>query len=392
MFRTQSILIFFCGFISLTGLFAQENQSWADEHLDFRGYVKYLNTTKFEDLKLTLNDNLIHNRLQLKAYISNHVTFDIEVRNRVFWGNSLALIPYYADFINASEDRINLGGYLVEEPGFLVHSLIDRLYVDFHTDQWQITLGRQRINWGKNLVWNTNDLFNAYSFFDFDYEERPGTDALRVQYFTSGDSSIEIAGSYTKDWQSSTYAVRYNFNHFNYDFQVLAGQCIDDYVIGTGWEGYIKNIGFKGELSYFTPVTKDDTADNVFTGSMSLDYYFKNGWSLNVGTLYNSNSQTDPISFTLLQNTTTALSPKHLMPNQWSFFAQTSRAFTPALQGSLSAMYANEVDALLLMPQISYSMAQNWDFDTVAQVVYMEQQEEFKNLVNAVFLRLRYSF
>ena len=35
-----------------------------------------------------------------------------------------------------------------------------------------------------NLVWNPNDLFNAFSFVDFDYEERPGSDALRIQKYT----------------------------------------------------------------------------------------------------------------------------------------------------------------------------------------------------------------
>ena len=52
-----------------------------------------------------------------------------------------------------------------------------------------LRIGRQRINWGVNLAWNPNDLFNAYSLIDFDYQERPGSDAIRFQYYM-GDLSV----------------------------------------------------------------------------------------------------------------------------------------------------------------------------------------------------------
>lgn len=41
------------------------------------------------------------------------------------------------------------------------------------------------------MAWNPNDWFNTYNYFDFDYEERPGTDAIRVRvYFKDGMSSL----------------------------------------------------------------------------------------------------------------------------------------------------------------------------------------------------------
>jgi hypothetical protein len=62
-------------------------------------------------------------------------------------------------------------------------------YLDYTAGKWQFRVGRQRINWGVNLVWNPNDVFNSFSYFDFDYEERPGSDAVRVQYYTGTTSS-----------------------------------------------------------------------------------------------------------------------------------------------------------------------------------------------------------
>ncbi len=91
-------------------------------------------------------------------------------------------------------------------------------------DKFQVTLGRQRINWGQTFVWNPNDIFNAYSYFDFDYIERPGSDAVRLQYFPSSSSVAEFAVK-VDDENDITAAGLYRFNKWGYDIQFLAGLC-----------------------------------------------------------------------------------------------------------------------------------------------------------------------
>jgi hypothetical protein len=372
-------------------MYAQGKNSWAKENIQFTGYVKYLNTSQFQDLNVIVSDNLIHNRLNLKVFLNNQFTFDLEVRNQVIWGNSLQLIPKYAQTIDTPQD-IDLSGFIVKEKGLLFHLKVDRLHIDFQSEKWHITLGRQRINWGKNLVWNPNDLFNAYSFFDFDYEERPGADALRVQYYTSGDSGLEVAINYTKDWEDNTLAVKYNFNRYDYDFQIMAAKYFADYMLGVGWEGALKNIGFKGEMSYFTPKEQTDDDKEVFVGAISFDYYFKNGITINASGLYNSSGVSSALDFDLTQFNRFNLSAKQFMPNKTSYFIQVSKMITPAFTSSLATIYAQELNGIFLMPQMSYSLAQNWEFDTTAQILYGKQAASYTNLMNSVFLRFRWSF
>lgn len=371
---------------------AQENQSWAKENIQFSGYVKYLNTSQFQNLNLIINDNILHNRLNLKIYLNNNFTTTLEVRNQVFWGNSLQLNPNYAQLVAVKSQDIDLSSFLVKEPALLFLSNIERLHINYQSEKWNITLGRQRINWGKNLVWNPNDLYNAYSFFDFDYEERPGTDALLVQYYISGSSSIETAINYTSDFQDNTLAIKYNFNAYNYDFQLLASKYIRDYILGLGWEGNIKDLGFKGEMSYFIPIEQTVHQKNEITASLSFDYYFKNGLSLYVSGLYNSLGISNTENFNLLQFNAIQRNAKQFMPNKTSFFIQLSKPITPAFSTSLSTIYAAELNGIFMMPQLSYNLAQNWDFDTVAQVFYGKQQDHFSNVGNSVFLRFRWSF
>jgi len=378
---------------------AQEKETWAKENIQFNGYLKYINTTSFQsnannEVLATLNDNLLHNRLNLKVFLNQHFTATAALRNRVFWGNSLQVIPNYSNALELDNQALDMSMLLIDEPALIVLSKIDRLHLAYQSKKWQVTLGRQRINWGKNLVWNPNDLFNTYSFFDFDYEEHPGTDALRIHYFTSGNSSIETAINYTENWEDNTMAIKYNFNKFNYDFQVLGAKYQTDYMIGLGWEGAVKNLGLKGEISYFTPQEKSTRTQETIIGSVSLDYYFKNGVSINVSTLYNQRGITNTTSFNPSQFNSIQLSAKNLMPNKLSFFAQLSKPLTPALSTSFSGIYAKELNAVFVMPQLSYNMAQNWDLDTTAQLFYgkREDSNETINLSNAIYLRFRWSF
>lgn len=369
---------------------AQEKQSWALDHVNFTGYVKYLNTSNFISLDSIGNDNLIHNRLNLKVYANNNFTFAVELRNRIIWGSSVESIPNYSSIVKNPQD-IHMSVWLINKPALIMLSTIDRLYMDYHTNKWQFVLGRQRINWGKNLVWNPNDLFNAYSFFNFDYEERPGTDAVRVKYFTSGNSSMEFALNYADDWKDNKVALKYNFNKFQYDFQMIAAKYLENYTLGLGWEGVIKDVGFKGELSYFMPYSNSEE-ENDFVASTSFDYYFKNDISINVSALYNSVGMGGANSYNGSQLYSGTIDVKHLMPNKWSFFGQVSKTFTPAISTSAASIYAADINMVFFMPQFTYSISENWDFDITGQVFYGKQVNKFSNLGNSIYLRFRYSF
>ena len=103
----------------------------------------------------------------------------------------------------------------------------------YSEDNWELTIGRQRINWGVNLAFNPNDLFNAYSLIDFDYQERPGVDAVRFQYYGDDMSSFEGAVQIGNSLDSSLIAGLWKFNKWKYDFQFLAANYFKDIAVGT---------------------------------------------------------------------------------------------------------------------------------------------------------------
>ena len=319
------------------------------------------------------------------------------MRNRVFWGEQVKLTPGFGQQIDQYPGLLDLSIRWADNSNVLAHSIFDRAYVNYSKDKWDITLGRQRINWGVTNIWNPNDLFNALNFLDFDYEERPGNDALRIQYFPGILSRIEVAlapGRYDSTWIA---AGLYRFNIASYDVQLLSGYYNGDLAVGGGWEGSIGTAGFKGEGTYFIPIeglSPDSSA--TFSGSLSADYAFGNGIYLNAGVLYNqlggqssSGMTSDLFSGTL---TSQPLSPKNLFPAEWSYSLTASGQPHPLVSLNGTVLYSPQDHLTVLVPSVTYSIKETWAIDLVAQAFLSEVQSEYQHIASTVFFRIKWSY
>ncbi|MDH3650761.1 MAG: hypothetical protein OEQ53_13840 [Saprospiraceae bacterium] len=377
------------GFLLLAGLNHLLAQAEKPKNWLLTGYAKHLQTVlAIDGLNGYLVDNLLHNRLNFKAFPSDEWTFTLEIRNRMFYGDLVKLDPNYAQQIEAANnDFIDLSLHWVDQDDWVFNSTIDRVYVEWTKGNLETRLGRQRINWGISTVWNPNDLFNAFSFTDFDYEERPGSDAFRLRYYTGHTSSIEFAVSAGKTWNSRVAAALFKWNISQYDFQILSGVANNEFVIGGGWAGNIKNSGFKGEWTYFIPLEK---GENSFAATGAFDHLFDNSLYLNLGYLYNSNGTT---SGSLSNLFFFELSAKNLYPFRHAIFVMNSYPVTPLFNVSLAWIYSPvSSHPLFVNPTMTYSIAQSWDLDLVTQLAFSKEGGNYESPVKAVFLRFKVSF
>lgn len=382
---------------SFTSLKAQseEPKNWL-----LKGYVKNMSTFFFIDDEFSLDpalpaipidalfqENLFHNRLNFSWYWNDNFTFKTEIRNRMISGDFTRILgDAYEDFLDDGNDYLDLSLETVTSKGMAFQSMIDRLYLEYAGAKWEVRLGRQRVNWGINTLWNPNDIFNAFAFTDFDYEERPGSDALRVRYFTGFASSIEIAAKAFDDFDEATIAGLWKFNQWNYDFQIMAGLAQRDLVFGGGWAGSLKNAGFKGEFSYFRSL--EDDIDDSFGATIAVDYMFQNSLYLSGGFLYNSSGRNAAGSEIL----NFEISARNLYPYEFTVMTQALYPFHPLLNGALVLLYSpGEAHALFLTPTLTYSIADNWDLDMVGQFVF-NKEEKFRSPVQGLFVRTKFSF
>ena len=374
--------------LSFLAAFSQEEKKWSfKENVVLDGYVKYLSTASFSNSSNLMTNNIIHNRINAKVYLSDKLTTKVALRNRLIYGEVVKLTPNYGTLISQDDGVRDFSILWVDDSAVVLHTIIDRAYLDYAFKKWQIRVGRQRINWGINLAWNTNDLFNTYNIVNFDYEEKAGTDAVRIQYYFK-KSNIDVAYRPGKDLDHSVIAGLYKFNKWKYDIQLLGANYYEDIALGAGWAGNIKKAGFKGEASFFQNKT---TANNLTTVSTSVDYFFKKGMYLNVSALYTSDGQ-NSFNPSALAFASSSLSAKTLMPTKYSSLVQVSQEVNPRLKASFTAIYGFGMNILFAMPSVAFSIQENWDIDLTGQLFYAEVQNDFKNLNNSLFLRLRYSY
>jgi hypothetical protein len=366
------------------------------DKVSINGYVKdlfmYYNPKKLEEAEgKDISYNLIHNRINFKYFISDKLTFSTEVRNRLFMGGLVNRYANFKDIIGEDKGFLDLSYNLASGDKWFLNTTLDRLYLDYTSGNWQITLGRQRINWGVNLVWNPNDIFNAFSYFDFDYEEKPGTDALKVQYYTSETSSVELVYKFGDNTDEMALAGMYRFAKWNYDFQIIGGWVGQDIVVGGAWAGDIKGAGFRGEFSYFTPRESGTGLKSAFIASMSGDYTFTSQLYIHGGILFNSNGTTSKAGgMDILIDRD--LSPRNLSLAQYSVFAQATYPVTPLLRVDFSSIVNPSDGSLFVNPGFSYSLSDNMDLMLTTQLFFGEKDSEFGNYGQIYYARLKWSF
>jgi len=389
----KKILLFLLINIFLNNLFAQEET----KKVELNGYLSNMQSVQFQDIHGEwINDNIIQNRINFNWYPTKHLTINAGLRTRLFTGESVKIIPNYGGLLKDSELGLwNMNYNVIEEQSVILNMNIDRLFLQFEKGNFSATIGRQRINWGNTFVWNPNDLFNTYSFFDFDYVERPGSDAIKLKYFTSEVSSIELAAKIDKN-EDITSALLWKFNHWNYDFQLLGGILnSSDYAIGGGWSGAIKSFDFKGEITYLRPCKNISDTIGQLMGSLMMGYTFNNSLDLKFEFLY-TEIPTNGISG-FYQYYYSPLSVKTLSFTEYNLFLQAGYQITPLITGSLSGMYYPAIQGYFIGPSFDFSFTDN----LYASVVVQTFSGEMKNPISLLkereyatfgYLRLKWSF
>lgn len=355
---------------------------------EVRGYIKQLNAVALDpQLRYIASTALLHNRLNLRWKPEEKWSAALELRNRVLWGDELRLIPDYTNLLRNTSEWANLQKAWVSQPGIIVHTNVERLWLQWQTQRLTLRAGRQRINWGVTTNWNPNDLFNTFNFLDFDYEERPGADAVSLQYQLKGDADLELAASGNGHVNGQVVALRYHFNRNAYDYYLLAGWFNNQPTVGAAWAGSINDAGFKGELQWFPAAAGATATLNLAT---ELDYVFKKGWYFNTGLLYTSRGTTAEISN--LNLPLFRFSPKNLMPTRWNITATGMKEISTLFSASCTFIFAPGTDLLLLLPSVRYNLAQNIDADFFCQSFLAGRQNRLRAQATRGFLRIRWSF
>lgn len=367
--------------------------------VDLRGYVKNLTGWVGDPARAIASDrgnvqNTLQHRLEFRYYPGSGFSLETDLRALLIYQQNLNLAGAGSEELGQRGYLVDLSHVVAEGRDALFFVEIDRLFIDWYEQNLQATVGRQRIAWGTALVWNPTDIFNPYSVLNFDYEERPGTDAVRLQYFTGPTSKVELAAAPGTTSREHRAAVLYRFNVAEYDVSLMGGALEGGLFLGTSWAGRISTGGFRGEARWtadqeVVPVLPGEPATITYlTGSLSGDYTFQDGLYLHGEVLYNGDGVADSAGL----RWPAAIDRIQLSPARWSLYGEIARDMTPLVRVSLYGI-VNPLDgSFIVVPSVSWSAATNWDVLAIGLLPAGRELSEYGVFSAGGFLSVKWSF
>jgi len=360
------------------------------------GYVKYLlDRSSLPGMTPTI-DQLLHARLNARWFPGAGVSAGAEFRARAYEGGLVGDTPDFLSTVRSEREFARLDATLWQTRQSLGYGEVDRLWADWAGGPWEATLGRQRVAWGTALVWNPTDLFNPFSVLDFDYEERPAVDGLRLQYFTGEVSKAEAVIKPGRSPTSAAAAVAYTTDVGAYDVHLLWGRRAGCWLTGGSWAGEIAGGGFRGEflvsqraiLQGSPAALSGGTGGVMATGVLSGDYTFPDSWYVHIESLYNSAGAGSQAA--AFQDRAHALGL--LSPARWTLWGEVARDVSPLVRASVFVVYDPDDGSKVYGPSVSWSAAKNLDVLAIALIATGDPETAFGPYGSTVFGRLKWSF
>ena len=371
-------------------LFAAEAYAQT-QSADLGGYLEYLFSTTFDSPTGNNTDHLIHARFNGKWYPSTSLTGIMEIRVRGYAGETVEKTPEFAEQLKNRLGYGDLDATLWSGHSSIGYAEVDRLSMNWAPKNWLFTVGRQRIAWGTNLVWNVIDVFNPLSILDFDYPERPAADAVQAQYFTSAVTKVAVAYKPRTTYSESITGILWTLNRWDYDFHLVGGEKFGLAYVGGGWAGDIAGGGFRGEMLISRRpdiLTGEATGKLMESTALSGDYTFPSSFYVHTEVLYNSLGVNKGGAVYLPISQRLGL----LSPSRWSVYQELAYDISSLVRGSLFGIYNPGDRSVALVPSVSWSAATNLDVMVLGLIFSGASGTQYGALGKGIYIQTKWSF
>jgi len=155
---------------------------------------------------------------------------------------------------------------------------LDRLSFTWQPRWGTVRIGRQAITWGNGLIFNPMDLFNPFAPTDIERDYKIGDDMVLCEIPLGMLSSMQLlcvsrrnpaTGAATGDQSSAAAKLHLAAGTTEFDF--MASRHYEDYVIGMGSTGYVKNAAWRCDATW-TFLKGKDSLGGFLSLVANMDY------------------------------------------------------------------------------------------------------------------------
>ncbi len=317
--------------------------------------------------------------------------FDIQISNQtnLSFGNS-TLLRLVKETSTDNHNLLKLSCLLIDKEDKWLNLALDRLLMRWSTDKLEVSLGRQRINWGNTVLWHPNDIFDSSPFLNFTYPERMGCDAVRAAYYHNEVATSELAVSADKRG-SPTIAILHRNLYRNLDFQLLGGVYKRyHWVAGGGFTTELNEFSIRFEGSYFHDSRKESDKVDVVQASIGIDKIFQNNFILQAEALYTN--KPDDITDLISSYMYTEYSLRRLTTSRWSFAGQIYYPFSGLFSINALMAYLPDQSAVYVGVGMNYLISQNLEASAMVHAFDLNINESYPMDGRMGTLQVKYFF
>ena len=164
---------------------------------------------------------------------------------------------------------------LTEGTNHSLIALIDRAQLTYKNNSFRASLGRFPNSWGRGLVFQPLDVFNAFAPTLVDREFKRGNDSLLIEYAFKSDAEFQVLTTVRKRLveirrPSNTFAVKFSIPIGMAEFETVGAIHYGDEIFGVSTALPVADIVVRTDVVR----TCLDQADCHISGVLNIDYTF----------------------------------------------------------------------------------------------------------------------
>jgi len=262
-----------------------------------------------------------------------------------------------AQVLNAQSpfDLPNLDAAPINEEDIVVKLHPDRLNVNWESEKFSTTIGRQAIGFGNLLGYSPLDLIAPFFPLALNKDIRPGVDAIKLEYYPKPFKTVTAVAVIPASPRNRSYLLLYTLAGEKGDFNFLLGENQQKTALGLGYSGDLKGMGVRAESLFFGEEhdgSNHGTNSGYAQAGFEVDYRFRNDLYMDFEFFYYGNGAGKPRDYDLYN-------PQTTFAARYYTILSLSYDLTPILKFSPAAIVNLRDGSMLASPRLVYSISDN---------------------------------
>jgi hypothetical protein len=188
-------------------------------------------------------------RIGLEGRYGDHWSGQLVYDNELYLGSGRDSLAFRTANALGSPTFLDLDQTLVDSDDATWRHLLYRGWVRYQNDDFDVTLGRQRIALGRGRLWTPSDIFNFIPPLAVEADQRIGVDSLLARAKLADGLWAEVIAAPERHDHHPRSALRLELGRRQLDAAVMVAKIDRDYLFGADFATNLADAALRGEIT-----------------------------------------------------------------------------------------------------------------------------------------------